>query len=267
VTIWFAALLGLVQGLTEFLPISSTAHLRLVPALLGQPDPGAAFTAVVQLGTLVAVIGYFLRELLGMAKAAVTAPKSTEARLLLYLVVGTVPIGLTGLVAKRWITGELRSLIVVGSALIVVGILMYVIDRAARAERALAAMTLFDAVAIGCAQALALVPGVSRSGATICAALVLGFTRPDAARFSFLLSVPAIAAAGLFEMKDAVHQLGGGALVPLAVATLVAFVTGYASIAWFLRFLRSRSLAGFAAYRVLVGALVLALVFSHVIAR
>ncbi len=266
-TLWFAVLLGVVQGLTEFLPISSTAHLRLVPALLGQPDPGAAFTAVVQLGTLVAVIGYFLRELLAMTRAAITAPRSREARLLWYLIAGTIPIGIAGLLGKRWITGELRSLVVVAVALIVVGVIMGVVDRRAQGGRTLEELTLKHALLIGVAQAMALVPGVSRSGATITCALLLSFSRPEAARWSFLLSVPAIGAAGVFELPDAVRAFGGGEnLLPLLVATLVAGVTGYASIAWLLRHLRSRSLAGFAVYRVLLGALMLILLAAGRIA-
>jgi undecaprenyl-diphosphatase len=257
--LWFAAVLGIVQGLTEFLPISSTAHLRLVPELLGRPDPGAAFTAVIQLGTLLAVVGYFVRELWTIARAAVVAPRSREARLLWYLVAGTVPIGLAGVGLKRYITGDLRSPWVVAAALIAVGLLMGWIDRRARGRRTVADLGLRDALLVGAAQACALIPGVSRSGATITCALALGFARPDAARWSFLLSVPAIAAAGVFEMKDAIHELGATGTAPLALATAAAAVTGYASIAWLLRFLRTRSLLGFAVYRVLIGALVIVL--------
>jgi undecaprenyl-diphosphatase len=173
------------------------------------------------------------------------------------IVLGTIPIGIAGLVLKRYITGSFRSLWVVAVALIVVGIVMAVADRAARHERTIARLTLVDALIIGVAQACALVPGVSRSGATIVAALALGFRRDDAARFSFLLSVPAIAAAGVFELKDALHDIHGAA--PLALATAVAFVSGYASIAWLLRFLRTRTLLGFSIYRVLAGAALLVL--------
>ena len=251
--IWFAALMGLVQGLTEFLPISSTAHLRITPALLGQPDPGAAFTAVIQLGTLVAVIVYFWKDLWSMTHAALTAPRSPAARQAWLLVVGTIPIGIAGVALKPFITGEWRALEVVAAALILVGVLMGWVDRRTPGERMVAALTLRDALLIGVAQACALVPGVSRSGATITCALLLGFTRPSAARWSFLLSIPAIAAAGAFEMKDAVHHLGGAGVVPLAVATVVAGVSGYASIAWLLAHLRTRSLLPFAIYRVLLG--------------
>jgi undecaprenyl-diphosphatase len=263
-TLWFAALLGLVEGLTEFLPVSSTAHLRIVPALLGVPDPGAAFTAVIQVGALGAVVVYFVPDFVRMIRALATDRRSPDARLAVAIVLGTIPIGIAGLVLKRYITGSFRSLWVVAVALIVVGIVMAVADRAARHERTIARLTLVDALIIGVAQACALVPGVSRSGATIVAALALGFRRDDAARFSFLLSVPAIAAAGVFELKDALHDIHGAA--PLALATAVAFVSGYASIAWLLRFLRTRTLLGFSIYRVLAGAALLVLLATGLIA-
>src|SRR5688572_10208002 len=153
--LWFAALLGVVQGLTEFLPISSTAHLRIVPALVGRPDPGAAFTAVIQLGSLVAVIGYFLRELAVMFRAMVMAPRSGEARILWYMIAGTIPIGIAGLALEPYITGELRELWVVAAALIVVGVVMGAVDRAVRGQRTLAELGLADALLVGLAQACA----------------------------------------------------------------------------------------------------------------
>ncbi len=265
-TLWFAALLGIVQGLTEFLPISSTAHLRIVPALFGQPDAGAAFTAVIQLGTLAAVILYFVRELVVMIRAAATAPASHDARMLWYLGAGTVPIGILGLLLKKHITGDFRSLWVVASTLIIVGIVMAWADRRDRGLRRVEDLTLRDALLVGFGQAFALVPGVSRSGATITTALLIGMARPDAARFSFLLSIPAVAAAGVYEMKDAAHDLGATGLGPLVVATLVSGAVGYASIAWLLRFLRTRSLAGFAVYRALLGVALLALLAAGLIA-
>jgi undecaprenyl-diphosphatase len=254
--LWYAALLGLIQGLTEFIPVSSTAHLRVAPALLGQPDSGAAYTAVIQLGTLAAVIAYFAKDLVGLAGAMVRDPSSPEGRLPLLIAVGTVPIVIAGLVLKKHIEGDLRSLYVVAAALITIGIVMVVIDRhaAGRDGRGIYTLTYRDAVAIGLAQTLALVPGVSRSGATICMALLLGLTRSDAARFSFLLSIPAIAGAGLFELRHALVGLGGrGAFWPLVTGTAVAAVVGYASIAWFLRWLGSHQLVGFAIYRIVAG--------------
>jgi undecaprenyl-diphosphatase len=258
--LWFAALLGLIQGLTEFIPVSSTAHVRVVPALLGQPDPGAAYTAVIQLGTLVAVLAYFAKDLAALPGAMLRDTGSFEARLPWLLAVGTVPIVIAGLLLKKHIEGDLRSLYVIAAALIVVGIIMAVIDHYAgdRGNRPLASITMKDALLVGLAQTLALVPGVSRSGATICMILLLGFSRSDSARFSFLLSIPAIAGAGIFEAREAFRQLGSSAIPALAVGTTVAAITGYASIAWLIRFLGSNNLIGFAVYRVAAGAALLA---------
>jgi undecaprenyl-diphosphatase len=253
--LWFAAFLGLVQGLTEFIPVSSTAHLRLASPLTGQPDPGADFTAVIQLGTLVAVLAYFAKDLAALPAAMVRAPSSPEGRLPWMIALATVPIVIAGLVLKKHIEGDLRSLYVVATALIVVGVAMAVIERYTSDgdHRGLATLTYRDAILVGLAQTLALVPGVSRSGATICMALLLGFARGDAARFSFLLSIPAIAGAGIYEARGAFVRLGEGAIPALAVGIGVAAVVGYASIAWFLRWLGTHQLTGFAIYRVVVG--------------
>lgn len=259
--LWFAALLGLVQGLTEFIPVSSTAHLRIVPAILGRTDAGAAYTAVIQLGTLAAVIAYFSKDLLQLPAAMIRDSSSFEGRLPWLLAVGTLPIVVAGLLLKKHIEGDLRSLYVIASALIAVGIAMAIIDHYAgnrTSHRPLAAITFTDALLVGLAQTLALIPGVSRSGSTMCMILLLGFTRSDAARFSFLLSIPAIAGAGIFEAKDAFRQLGTNAIPALAVGTGVAAITGYASIAWFIRFLGSNNLIGFAVYRIATGAALLA---------
>lgn len=263
--LWYAALLGIVQGLTEFLPISSTAHLRILPALLGQPDPGAAYTAVIQLGTLLAVIVYFRRELVAMTRATLVDRGGPDAALAMQVVLGTIPIGIAGLAFKDYIVGPLRSLWVVAAALVVVGLLMGLADRLGRQRRTLREISYRGALLIGLAQAAALIPGVSRSGSTISAALGLGLKREDAARFSFLLSIPAIGAAGLFEMKDAAAELGAEALPALGVGTLFAFVVGYASIAWLLRFLATRSTLPFVLYRVVVGLLILGLVLGGVL--
>ena len=253
--LWFAALLGLIQGLTEFIPVSSTAHLRVASALAGQQDAGAAYTAVIQLGTLAAVLAYFAKDLVALAGAMMRDPMSAEARLPWLIAIGTVPIVVAGLLLKKHIEGDLRSLYVIATALIVVGVAMAAIDRHAggRDGRGLATITYSDAIAIGLAQMLVLVPGVSRSGATICMALLLGVARSDAARFSFLLSIPAIAGAGILEARKAFAELGGEAVPALAVGIGVAAVVGYASIAWFLRWLGSHELIGFAVYRILAG--------------
>lgn len=261
--LWFAAVLGFIQGLTEFIPVSSTAHLRLAPALFGQPDPGSAFTAVIQLGTLLAVLIYFARDLfIDLPRAMVRAPRSPEGKLPWLIALGTIPIVIAGLAFKPFITGDARSLWVVGTALAVVGaILIYIDHRADRRglTRDLHMIMASDALLIGLAQTMALVPGVSRSGATLCMALVLGFRRSDAARFSFLLSIPAIAGAGLLELGDALHELGHAAYVPLAVATLTAAVTGYLTIGWFMRWLGNHRLASFGYYRIALGCVVLGL--------
>jgi undecaprenyl-diphosphatase len=255
--LWFAGLLGLIQGLTEFIPVSSTAHLRLASPLTGQPDPGADYTAVIQLGTLMAVLAYFAKDLAALPAAMLRAPSSPEGRLPWLIAVGTVPIVIAGLILKKHIEGDLRSLYVVASALIVVGIVMAVIDHHAsgREGRNIDTLGYRDAILIGLAQTVALVPGVSRSGATICMALLLGFARSDAARFSFLLSIPAVAGAGILEARGAFTRLGADAIPALAIGTGVAAVVGYASIAWFLRWLGSHHLTGFAVYRVAAGLL------------
>lgn len=263
-SLWFAIVLGAVQGLTEFLPISSTAHLRIVPALLGQHDPGAAFTAVLQLGTLAAVLIYYARYLfVDLPRGILKDPRGPHGKMPLLLVVATVPVAVAGVTLEDFIVGDARSLWVVSAALIGVGIVMAVIDYRARCERGLDALSWADAMLIGGAQALALVPGVSRSGATIACALLLGFRRPDAARFSFLLSIPAIAGAGLFKLDDAIAQLGHDQLAPLIVGTVVAGLTGYASMAWFIRFLGTNKLRGFAFYRVALGILLIGLMLAE----
>lgn len=251
---WFAALLGVVQGLTEFLPISSTAHLRIAPELLGQPDPGAAFSAVIQLGTLLAVLIYFARDLfIDMPRAMLYERGSANARLPWYLVLGTLPIVILGLTLKDFIVGDARSLYVVAVALAAVGALMYVVDRGALERRAMTEITASDALIIGFAQSFALIPGVSRSGSTIIAALLLGLRRPDAARFSFLIGIPAIAGAGIYELRDVLEILGEGAWMSILIGTATSAISGYLAIAWLLRYLQRKSLAPFALYRVMVG--------------
>ena len=231
-TIFEAAVLGVVQGVTEFLPISSTAHLRVVPALVGWADPGASFTAVIQLGTLAAVLAFFASDLAAMLRGtlgAIADPDrrhDPQARLLGYLVVGTLPVVIAGIVFKKAIRGELRALSVIAAAQVIVGVALAIVERRARHERGFDEITWGDVLIIGCAQTLALVPGVSRSGITILAAMAVGLRRDGAARFSFLLSIPAVAGAGVFEMGHVLHSDVGG--VALVVGLLTAAVTGYA---------------------------------------
>ena len=259
-----AIVLGIVQGLTEFLPISSTAHLRIVPAFLGWDDPGAAFTAVTQLGTMVAVLAFFRRDLGRIATtwlASVRDPSrrtELDARLGWYIVVGTLPIAFFGFVFRDQIESGARDLRLIGSTLIVLGLLLLAAERVGDRVRKMEDLTLGHGIGYGLAQAAALVPGVSRSGATITAGLFLGYTREDAARFSFLLSVPAVVLSGMFELRHIGD--GGPGVVPTLVATFFAFVAGYASIAWLLRYLTSHSTKIFVVYRVGLGLLVLGLV-------
>ncbi len=269
-----AIVLGVVQGLTEFLPISSSGHLRIVPAFAGWEDPGAAFTAVIQLGTMAAVLLYFRADLLRIATAWLgslrdrTLRGTLDARLGWYLIFGTVPIVIFGVAFKDQIENGARDLYLIGAMLIVFGLVLLAAEAVSRRDRDVSTITRRDAVVIGFAQALALVPGVSRSGATISAGLLLGFDRVSAARFSFLLSIPAVVLSGLYELKDVVNGSaeGGVGLGPTVVATLLAFITGYASIALLLRFLTTHTTVVFVGYRVVLGAAVLALVAAGTIA-
>jgi undecaprenyl-diphosphatase len=268
-----AIVLGITQGLTEFLPISSTAHLRIVPAFAGWDDPGAAFTAVTQLGTMAAVLLYFRADLSRITRAwwrslrEPAARRELDARLGWYILLGTIPIGIFGLAFKDEIETGARDLYLIGAALIALGMLLLLAERMATHDRPLEQITTRDGVAIGLAQALALVPGVSRSGATLTAGLFMGLDRTSAARFSFLLSVPAVVLSGAVEFGSILsgeegEHVGLGAL---ALATFLAFVAGYASIAFLLRFLSSHSTIVFVVYRVALGAIVLALVAGSAI--
>jgi len=268
-----AIVLGITQGLTEFLPISSTAHLRIVPAFAGWEDPGAAFTAVTQLGTMTAVLLYFRADLMRIGLAwqrslrDPVARRELDARLGWYIVLGTIPIGIFGLAFKDQIETGARDLYLISIALILLGLVLLAAERVGRKDRQIEDITTRDGIAVGLAQALALVPGVSRSGATISAGLFLGLDRTSAARFSFLLSVPAVVLSGLLEFASILNGSDGehAGLGALAVATLLAFVVGYASIAFLLRYLSNHSTIVFVVYRVALGALVLVLVSSGAI--
>jgi undecaprenyl-diphosphatase len=262
-----AIVLGLVQGLTEFLPISSSGHLRIVPAFFGWEDPGAAFTAVIQLGTMAAVLLYFRRDLVEIATAWVRElripfrQRSHQANLGWFILLGTIPISIFGFVFSDQIESGARDLYLIGSALILFSFVMLAAEKLGSRQREIAEMNGRDGLFIGFAQALALIPGVSRSGATISAGLLRGFDRAAAARYSFLLSVPAVVLSGVFELRD----IGGSneaSAVATAIATLAAFVSGYAAIAWLLRYLRTHSLNAFVAYRIPLGILVIVLAAS-----
>ncbi len=268
-----AIVLGIVQGLTEFLPISSSGHLRIVPAFAGWEDPGAAFSAVIQLGTMAAVVLYFRSDLLRIVRTWLSSLRDPslrgelDARLGWYLIIATVPISIIGLALKDQIEGGARNLYIIGTTLIALGLVLLVAEKVSSRRRDITAITRRDAIVIGFAQALALIPGVSRSGATITAGLFLGFDRVAAARFSFLLSIPAVVLSGLFEMRGVLDGSAEGAVGagPTALATLLAFVTGYASIAFLLKFLMTHTTGVFVAYRVVLGSAVLVLAGTHAI--
>ena len=269
-----AIVLGIVQGLTEFLPISSSGHLRIVPAFAGWEDPGAAFTAVIQLGTMAAVVLYFRQDLVHIARTWTASLRDRskrgelDARLGWYLIIGTVPIVVFGVAFSHQIETGARDLYLIGTTLIALGLLLLVAEKVSRRERDLSDITRRDAIVIGFAQAAALIPGVSRSGATITAGLFLGMDRVAAARFSFLLSIPAVVLSGLYELRDVVGGSAEGAVgvAPTAVATLLSFVSGYLAIAFLLKFLTTHTTAVFVAYRVVLGAAVLVLVAAGTIA-
>ena len=271
-TVVQAIILGLVQGLTEFLPISSIAHLRVIPALLGWPDPGAAFSAVIQLGTLVAVLVYFGRDLGVMTRAVLQGIfdgrpwKKQEARLAWFIVLGTLPIGVCGLVFKRYIEEDFRSLYVISASLIVLGILLWVAEGTATFRRDVSQVGFVDSQVIGLAQALSLIPGSSRSGTTMTAAMFLGLTREAAARFSFILGIPAIGAAGLFELRDLLrHGLSEAGMPALIVGNLASAVSGYLAIDLLLRYLRTRTTHVLVWYRIGLGLLLLTFLVAGVL--
>ena len=265
-----AIVLGIVQGLTEFLPISSSAHLRIVPALAGWDDPGAAFTAVTQLGTMAAVLLYFRHDLLNIARGWWVGLRdrskrgTLDSRMGWYLIIGTIPIVILGFAFDDTIEEEARNLTLIGITLIVFGLLLQVAEWAAKRDREIERVTWRDSLVIGFAQAAALVPGVSRSGATITAGLFLGFDRAAAARFSFLLSVPAVVLSGIYQLRD-IGGEGAVGFVPTTIATIFAFISGYAAIAFLLRFLVNHTTTVFVVYRVVLGIVVLALVSADVI--
>ncbi|QXJ19922.1 undecaprenyl-diphosphate phosphatase [Actinomadura graeca] len=264
-----ATVLGIVQGLTEFLPISSSGHLLFVPKLLRWDDPGAPFTAVIQLGTMAAVIIYFWRDLV---RILTTWTKSLwtpdlrphqDARMGWYIGLGTIPISVCGLAFKDFIEEPARNLWINSTSLIVMGLLLMVAEWAGIRKREVADLNMRDGLLIGAFQCLSLIPGSSRSGSTMTGALFLGYTREAAARYSFLLSIPAVVLSGAFEMRKAFD--GSLQLVPTVVATLVSFVVGYACIAWLLKFLTRHSMMVFVYYRVALGGVLLGLLAAGTI--
>lgn len=288
-----AIILGLIQGLTEFLPISSSAHLRITGLFLpGATDPGATFTAITQIGTELAVILYFARDIgniirswwlsvFSKGKGAgryLTPEQRAESRLGWYIIAGTVPIGVAGILLQDTIRETFRSLWLISATLIVFGVILLLADRLGKNERVMRDMSAGHGIAVGLAQTLALIPGVSRSGATISMARALGYDREAAARFAFLLAIPAVLASGFYELYTAIKDANDPYLANLHVyalppyswletltATTVAFVVGLAVIAFLMRYLKSRSFLPFVIYRIALGGTLLALLGAGVI--
>ncbi|WP_129837980.1 undecaprenyl-diphosphate phosphatase [Streptomyces sp. RFCAC02] len=276
---WFESLiLGLVQGLTEFLPISSSAHLRLTAVAFDWKDPGAAFTAVTQIGTEAAVIIYFRKDIGRIISAWFRSltdrslRSDPDARMGWLVIIGSVPIGVLGLTLQDAIEGPFRDLRLIATNLIVLGVILAVADRmamrdatggrhrAARERKTLDQLSVRDGLVYGLCQALALVPGVSRSGATITGGLFLGYRRDAAARYAFLLAIPAVVASGGYELASIGEEGSHVSWGPTIFATVIAFVVGYAIIAWFMKFISTRSFMPFVWYRIAVGALLLVLI-------
>lgn len=289
-TILQAIILGIVQGLTEFIPVSSTAHLIFASRLIGlfngvdaalKAEQTTATIAVIQLGTLLAVLIYFARDIVNITTAFIrdhvallrgrnrtdgSVRLSQDAWLGWLVIIGSIPVAIIGLLFKHQIEGTFtKNLWLIATMMIVVALLLGLAELVGKRNRSREQLGISDALAVGFAQVLALIPGSSRSGSTIMAGLFTGLTRETAARFSFLLSMPAIAASGLLELKEAVHKLPPGSYLPLVVATIVSGVVGYASIWFLLRFLRTHSTGGFIVYRLVIGtAIIFALVGGYI---
>jgi len=276
-------ILGLVQGLTEFLPISSSAHIRVVGALLPHgADPGAAFTAIIQIGTEAAVLLYFRRDIAriiaawwhslvgrdGPGRAARFGAHSADARLGWFVILGSLPVVILGVLLKNVIETAFRNLYLTAAVLVVFGLVLAWADRVGAKRRELATLRAGDATALGFWQALALIPGVSRSGGTISGGLFLGLTREAAARYSFLLAIPAVLGSGVFELvteSDSLRAPGAPGLTATLIAAVVAFVVGFGVIVWFLRLITHRSFMPFVVYRIGFAAVIVALLVTGTI--
>jgi undecaprenyl-diphosphatase len=267
-----AIFLGIVQGLTEFLPISSNAHLAIIGKLMpSAEDPGAAFVAITQIGTELAVLLYFRKDIFSIIaawfkslnrKAHLTHHQRSDARLAWLIGIGTVPIVVLGFLGQSYIENELRSLWVIASTLIIFGFLLGLLDYMGRNERTLDQLSGSHGILYGLAQSLALIPGVSRSGATIAMGRILGYRRESALRYSFLLALPAVFGSGLYQLKKAIDEPGNQVFTmpETLAATFVAFLVGYAVIAWLMRYISTKSFTPFVIYRIVLGtALLIAL--------
>ncbi len=266
-----AVVLGVIQGLTEFLPISSSAHLASFPKFFGWDDPGAAYTAVIQIGTEVAVVLYFWRDIWTIGSGWVRGLFSGEAREEpewrrgWFIIIGSTPIVVVGLALEDLIDREFRNLWVIGTTLVVLGIVLGIAERVGRKVKPIDDLTWPHAVLFGLAQAAAVVPGVSRSGATISMGLFLGYDREASTRYAFLLAIPAVVGAGVYKLKDIPGGENDYGTMPTIIGTLVSFAVGLAVIHWLLRYVSTRSYMPFVAYRIGLGSLVLVLVGTGVI--
>jgi undecaprenyl-diphosphatase len=271
VTLWEAAVLGLVQGLTEFLPVSSSAHLRIVGELMGGVDPGAAFTAITQIGTETAVLVYFRHDIARIARAWFGSlrgrvPRSDhDARMGWYVILGSLPIVVLGLLFQDTIESVFRNLYLIAATLAGFALVLLWADNRGAKAKPLAELTARDGTIFGFAQAMALIPGVSRSGGTITAGLFMGYTREAAARYSFLLAIPAVLGSGLFQLVKSIDEPGPVSLGATAVATAVAFVVGYLVIIAFLKIVSTYSYRPFVYYRLAMSALVVILLAAGVL--
>lgn len=267
-----AAILGLVQGLTEFLPISSSAHLRVLGEFLPSgEDPGATFTAITQLGTETAVVVYFWRDIVHIIKSWFgslrgTVPRSDpDARMGWLVIIGSIPIGVLGLTFHEAIETTLRTMWLTATMLVVFGVFLGIADKVARQQRDLEQLTYKHGILYGLAQAMALIPGVSRSGGTITAGLLMGYTRKAAARYAFLLAIPAVFASGIYQLTSNFNDLGPFGLGETALATVIAFVVGFVIIGWFLRYISTRSYMIFVWYRIALGLVIYLMLGFNVI--
>ncbi|MBX7044669.1 MAG: undecaprenyl-diphosphate phosphatase [Ignavibacteria bacterium] len=266
-----AIVLGIIQGLTEFIPISSSAHLRVVPALLGWKDEGAAFTAVIQIGTLIATFIYFREDIGNLLRGFFRALKTKnffsdpESRVFLLIIIGTIPISICGVAFKKFIVGDARGLYVVASMLIILAVFLFIAEKVSSKKKDMQHVTIKDGIIIGCAQALALIPGSSRSGVTITAGLFCGLRREAAARYSFLLSIPAITLSGLYELYSERAELLAENKINLIIATVVSGVVGYMSIAFLINYLKTRTNFIFIVYRIAFGLIILFLLSQGII--
>jgi len=255
-----ALFLGIVQGLTEFLPISSSAHIRIVGEFLpNATDPGAAFTAITQIGTELAVLLYFRKDILNIARAWIKRDGSAEARLGNLIIIGSLPIVVLGYLGQEYITNHFRSLWVIASMLIIFGLILGFADRYGTREKDLSNLGIPDGIQLGFAQSLALIPGVSRSGATIAMGRLLGYQREAALRYSFLLALPAVFGSGFYELKQAMGDstVSVYSMSEILAATVTAFIIGYAVIAWLMKFISTKSFTPFVMYRVALGSVLL----------